>query len=48
MSVLPPGLPRLRTLVTCQRGELSRTEQAFATAEEREAETFGSSRRPLE
>ncbi|MFD9271486.1 hypothetical protein ACFWB1_35210, partial [Streptomyces goshikiensis] len=39
MSVLPPGLPRLRTLVTYLRGELSRTEQALAAAEEREAAT---------
>ncbi|MFD9728210.1 hypothetical protein [Streptomyces sp. NPDC059072] len=37
MSVLPPDLPRLRTLVTYLRGELSRTEQALAAAEEREA-----------
>ncbi|MFF1498193.1 DUF6233 domain-containing protein [Streptomyces sp. NPDC058304] len=39
MSVLPPDLPRLRTLVTYLRGELSRTEQALAAAEEREAAT---------
>ncbi|MFD7262216.1 DUF6233 domain-containing protein [Streptomyces sp. NPDC059874] len=37
MSVLPPDLPRLRTLVTYLRGELGRAEQALATAEEREA-----------
>ncbi|MFF2404427.1 DUF6233 domain-containing protein [Streptomyces goshikiensis] len=39
MSVLPPDLPRLRTLVTYLRGELSRTEQALAAAEKREATT---------
>nr|AAS45785.1 SLV.2 [Streptomyces lavendulae] len=39
VSVLPPDLPRLRTLVTYLRGELSRTEQALAAAEEREAAT---------
>ncbi|MFI8280976.1 DUF6233 domain-containing protein [Streptomyces sp. NPDC085929] len=39
MSVLPPDLPRLRTLVTYLRGELSRTEQALAAAEELEAAT---------
>ncbi|MER8098121.1 DUF6233 domain-containing protein [Streptomyces goshikiensis] len=39
MSLLPPDLPRLRTLVTYLRGELSRTEQALAAAEEREAAT---------
>ncbi|MFD9420788.1 DUF6233 domain-containing protein [Streptomyces goshikiensis] len=39
MSVLPPDLPRLRTLVTYLRGELSRTEQALAAAEKREAAT---------
>ncbi|WP_327267190.1 DUF6233 domain-containing protein (plasmid) [Streptomyces sp. NBC_01232] len=44
MSVLPPDLPRLRTLVTYLRGELGRAEQALATAEEREA--LASSRRP--
>ncbi|MFI6150678.1 hypothetical protein [Streptomyces sp. NPDC051109] len=37
MSVLPPDLPRLRTLVAY--GELSRTERALAAAEEREAAT---------
>lgn len=44
MSVLPPDLPRLRTLVTYLRGELGRAEQALATAEEREA--LATSRRP--
>ncbi|EDX20260.1 DUF6233 domain-containing protein [Streptomyces sp. Mg1] len=44
MSVLPPDLPRLRTLVTYLRGELDRAEQALATAEEREA--LAASRRP--
>ncbi|WP_445270422.1 DUF6233 domain-containing protein [Streptomyces sp. DSM 41634] len=44
MSVLPPDLPRLRTLVTYLRGELGRAEQALATAEEREA--LAASRRP--
>ncbi|MBT1185189.1 hypothetical protein HET69_14500 [Streptomyces sp. CJ_13] len=39
MSVLPPDLPRLRTLATYLRGELSRTEQALAAAEKREAAT---------
>ncbi|MFI5642748.1 DUF6233 domain-containing protein [Streptomyces goshikiensis] len=39
MSLLPPDLPRLRTLVTYLRGELSRTEQALAAAENREAAT---------
>ncbi|MFF9011162.1 DUF6233 domain-containing protein [Streptomyces goshikiensis] len=39
MSVLPPDLPRLRTLVTYLRGELSRTEQALASAEECDAAT---------
>ncbi|MFE3996529.1 DUF6233 domain-containing protein [Streptomyces goshikiensis] len=39
MSVLPPDLPRLRTLVTYLRGELGRAEQALAAAEEREAAT---------
>ncbi|MFF8271837.1 DUF6233 domain-containing protein [Streptomyces sp. NPDC016562] len=39
MSVLPPDLPRLRTLVTYLRGELSRTEQALAAAEELDAAT---------
>ncbi|MEV8533148.1 DUF6233 domain-containing protein [Streptomyces sp. NPDC051211] len=37
MYVLPPDLPRLRTLVTSLRGELGRAEQALAAAEEREA-----------
>ncbi|MFJ2825648.1 DUF6233 domain-containing protein [Streptomyces toxytricini] len=37
MSVLPPGLPRLRTVVTYLRGELHRAEQALAAAEEQEA-----------
>ncbi|MFD3700940.1 DUF6233 domain-containing protein [Streptomyces sp. NPDC058646] len=44
MSVLPPDLPRLRTLVTYLRGELGRAEQALAVAEEREA--LEASRRP--
>ncbi len=44
MSVLPPDLPRLRTLVTYLRGELSRTEKALAAAEEQEA--LAASRRP--
>ncbi|WP_327135907.1 DUF6233 domain-containing protein (plasmid) [Streptomyces sp. NBC_01343] len=39
VSVLPPDLPRLRTLVTYLRGELSRTEAALAEAEAREAAT---------
>ncbi|MEU3777987.1 DUF6233 domain-containing protein [Streptomyces sp. NPDC032472] len=39
MSVLPSDLPRLQTLVTYLRGELARTEQALAAAEEREAAT---------
>ncbi|MFD6471554.1 DUF6233 domain-containing protein [Streptomyces goshikiensis] len=37
MSVLPPDLPRLHTLITYLRGELGRAEQALAAAEEREA-----------
>ncbi|MEU4359913.1 DUF6233 domain-containing protein [Streptomyces virginiae] len=44
MSVLPPDLLRLRTLVTYLRGELGRVERALATAEEREA--LAASRRP--
>lgn len=44
VSVLPPDLPRLRTLVTYLRGELGRAEQALATAEEREV--LAASRRP--
>ncbi|MFJ5548746.1 DUF6233 domain-containing protein [Streptomyces sp. NPDC093225] len=38
MSVLPPDLPRLRTLVTYLRGELKRTEAALAAAEEAETQ----------
>ncbi|WP_331756610.1 DUF6233 domain-containing protein [Streptomyces sp. NBC_01568] len=34
MSELPPDLPRLRTIVTYLRNELSRAEQALAFAEE--------------
>ncbi|KJY17266.1 MULTISPECIES: DUF6233 domain-containing protein [unclassified Streptomyces] len=37
MSVLPPDLPRLQTLVTYLRGELGRAERALTAAEEREA-----------
>ncbi|MFD9339569.1 hypothetical protein ACFWBF_35095 [Streptomyces sp. NPDC060028] len=37
MSVLPPDLPRLRTLATYLRGELGRAQKALAAAEEREA-----------
>ncbi|WP_371681520.1 DUF6233 domain-containing protein [Streptomyces sp. NBC_01276] len=44
-SVLPPDLPRLRTLVTYPRGELSRTERALAAAEEQRA-PFEVARRP--
>ncbi|MER5871960.1 DUF6233 domain-containing protein [Streptomyces sp. NPDC002044] len=33
MSVLPPDLPRLRTLVTYLRGELGRAERALTEAE---------------
>lgn len=36
MSVLPPDLPRLRTLVTYLRGELGRAERALIAAEEAE------------
>ncbi|MFJ6934752.1 DUF6233 domain-containing protein [Streptomyces sp. NPDC101132] len=39
MSVLPPDLPRLKTLITYLRGELRRAEQALAAAERREAAT---------
>ncbi|WP_263399236.1 hypothetical protein [Streptomyces venezuelae] len=39
MSVLPPDLPRLQTLITYLRGELGRAEKALAAAEEREAAT---------
>ncbi|MFJ5548702.1 DUF6233 domain-containing protein [Streptomyces sp. NPDC093225] len=38
MSVLPPDLPRLRTLVTYLRGELARTERTLAAAEEAEVQ----------
>ncbi|MFE5774002.1 DUF6233 domain-containing protein [Streptomyces sp. NPDC056485] len=44
MSELPPDLPRLRTVVTYLRGELSRAERALNTAEEREA--LAARRRP--
>ncbi|WP_406187387.1 DUF6233 domain-containing protein [Streptomyces sp. NBC_01006] len=44
MSELPPDLPRLRTVVTYRRGELSRAERALNTAEERE--TLAARRRP--
>ncbi|MFE5627368.1 hypothetical protein ACFQ8S_35550 [Streptomyces virginiae] len=37
MSVLPPDLPRLQTLVIYLRGELGLAERALAAAEEREA-----------
>ncbi|MEU6895520.1 hypothetical protein ABZ934_27835 [Streptomyces sp. NPDC046557] len=37
MSVLPPDLPRLRTLVTYLRGELGRAERALNEAEEAKA-----------
>ncbi|MEU6896189.1 DUF6233 domain-containing protein [Streptomyces sp. NPDC046557] len=37
MTVLPPDLPRLRTLVTYLRGELGRAERALNAAEEAEA-----------
>ncbi|MEU9087949.1 DUF6233 domain-containing protein [Streptomyces sp. NPDC048357] len=43
MSILPPDLPRLRTLVTYLRGELGRVEKALAAAEEQE--TLAPSRR---
>ncbi|MEU2395045.1 DUF6233 domain-containing protein, partial [Streptomyces sp. NPDC007369] len=39
VSVLPPDLPRLQTLVTYLRGELGRAERALAAAEERAAAT---------
>ncbi|MFD8951957.1 DUF6233 domain-containing protein [Streptomyces xanthophaeus] len=44
MSVLPPDLPRLRTLVTYLRGELGRAERALSAAEE--AEAAAARRRP--
>ncbi|MFE3629396.1 DUF6233 domain-containing protein [Streptomyces goshikiensis] len=44
MSELPPDLPRLQTVVTYLRAELSRAERALAVAEERAAEASG--RRP--
>ncbi|MCX5015016.1 hypothetical protein OG765_29205 [Streptomyces sp. NBC_00555] len=44
MPVLPPDLPRLRTLVTFLHGGLARAEQALAVTEERDA--LASSRRP--
>ncbi|MGW6941770.1 hypothetical protein ACWGF3_22615 [Streptomyces xanthophaeus] len=44
MSVLPPDLPRLRTLVTYLRGELGRAERALSAAEE--AEEAAARRRP--
>ncbi|AKL64141.1 MULTISPECIES: DUF6233 domain-containing protein [unclassified Streptomyces] len=46
MSVLPPDLPRLRTLVTYLRGELSRMEQALAAAEGRKAATVRKQAQP--
>ncbi len=47
MSVLPPDLPRLRTLITYLRGELSRAERALTAAEAAEA-LAGQRRPPLE
>ncbi|MEU9234486.1 DUF6233 domain-containing protein [Streptomyces subrutilus] len=44
MSLLPPDLPRLRTLVTYLRGELGRAERALTAAEE--AEALAAQRRP--
>ncbi|MFJ9344800.1 DUF6233 domain-containing protein [Streptomyces sp. NPDC101733] len=44
MSELPPDLPRLATVVTYLRGELSRAERALAVAEERDA--LAARRRP--
>ncbi|WP_405715670.1 DUF6233 domain-containing protein [Streptomyces xanthophaeus] len=44
MSVLPPDLPRLRTLATYLRGELGRAERALSAAEE--AEAAAARRRP--